>query len=63
MVKKSISPKLKFQVVQETLTGDKTAGVTGQAGSSAPELDWAVEEDLPGARPGGVCPRDHSREV
>jgi len=30
MAKKSISPKLKFQVVLETLTGDKTPGQLGK---------------------------------
>jgi hypothetical protein len=71
VAKKQISPKLKFQVVLEILTGEKSPGQPVLDGQSRdrqavrhpPQLDWGVEEAVPGTGLGGLCPGRHGAAI
>jgi transposase-like protein len=54
MAKKRYSPKVKFQVVLEALTGEKTPGQIAKGVWHPSQLRRAVEEGVPRARGGAV---------
>ncbi len=57
------SPELKFQVVLEALSNEKTVGQIAKAYNVHPHLGRPLEENIFRTRSGDLCARNHSHRI